>query len=83
MPATVLRWNRELQQQIRLWRDNVLDLSIVVDDLRAAPDRDPAELLNAERQLHRAAAHLQRLIDWAAGDQTGPLPEFKDESHAD
>jgi hypothetical protein len=53
---------------IALWLNNVIDLSIVADDKRAALKRAPGQLAEeeaaeAERQLGAAMVHLQHLID--------------------
>ena len=54
-----------LAAQVRLWRENVLDLDVLVDDKRAAASLAVYELREAVRERDRAAVHLAHLIDLA------------------
>ncbi len=54
----------DLDAQIALWRGNLVDLDIVVDDKRQVADRDLEDVRKAVHERDRAAAHLARLIEW-------------------
>jgi hypothetical protein len=51
-----------LREAIVRWRENVLDLDLVVDDKRTAVDLAIDELRTAVRERDRAAVHLAHLI---------------------
>lgn len=55
--------SRRQRAQIARWRENVIDLDVVVDDRRQDLDRAADALRNAVRERDRAAAHLQHLIE--------------------
>jgi hypothetical protein len=48
--------------QIASWRENLLDLDIVVDDCRRDVDRAVEDLRAAVKERDRAALHLAHLI---------------------
>ena len=51
---------------IARWRENLIDLDVVVDDKRRLVEDALDELRVALRERNRAARHLAHLVDWAA-----------------
>lgn len=67
--------NRGLRTQIELARNNLLDMDVVVDDLRLAIDRHVEELRVVVRERDREASSLLSLIelyDQAVAETFGP-----------
>nr|ALS92292.1 MetaGeneMark_Unknown Function [uncultured bacterium] len=54
---------RDLRVHIARWRENVLDLDLVVDDKREAERIAFSERRDAERDRDRAVVHLAHLIE--------------------
>jgi predicted sulfurtransferase len=48
------------------WRENLIDLDVVVEDARQRVEAALAEWRDAVRERDRAAAHLAHLVEWAA-----------------
>jgi hypothetical protein len=66
---------RELLAAIALWRENVFDLDIVVDDRRSDEERSAEATRVAVRERDRAAEHLAQLIESAnAVEPDPPVP---------
>jgi hypothetical protein len=64
-PRRATRTPCAMATQIQVWRENVIDLDIVVDDKRRDLSRVLLELREAVGERDRAAAHLGHLIDAA------------------
>jgi hypothetical protein len=60
-----IQTRRQLREAIERWRNNVIDLDVLVDDKRLALNRAVDELRVAVRERDRGTEHLARLIDWS------------------
>jgi hypothetical protein len=58
------RVRRKLRASIDVWRNNLIDFHVEVDDKRRAVDQALDELRIAVAERDRAALHLAQLIGW-------------------